>query len=232
VTIDVDDRICDAEAARLLPWFVNGRLSAADAERVTQHLERCDICRADLAEQRGLRAVLRTVGSVEYAPQAGLAKTLSRIDELARDPAPAAEDRGTGFAPDTRRRRFGATQWLAAAVVVQAVGLGAIGGAALVRHTGQAGTAGYETLSTPVPVAAVGRIRAVFAESMTVGELKALLAAQHLLIVAGPSDAGVFTLGAAAASGLERLDAPLAGLRAEPRVLFAEPVAGAGAAPR
>jgi hypothetical protein len=65
---------------------------------------------------------------------------------------------------------------------------------------------------------------------MKIGELKQLLAAQHLLIVAGPTDAGVFTLGVTdAAVDQERLEALLAGLRADPQVLFAEPATRDGA---
>ncbi len=229
VSIDVDGNICDAEAARLLPWYVNGRLSAADAERVTQHLERCETCRADLAEQRALRAALKAGSSVEYAPQAGLAKTLARIDELTRESAAGPESSRAERDPERRRRRFGVTQWLTAAVIVQAIGLGAIGGSFVVRQAGDRGLARYETLSSPAPVASGPRIRAVLSEAMTVGQLKALLAAHRLLIISGPTEAGVFTFGAIdAAPGHGRLDASLAGLRADPNVLFAEPVAADG----
>jgi anti-sigma factor RsiW len=224
VNIDVDGSICDSEAARLLPWFASGRLSATDAERVTQHLEHCEICAADLVEQRSLRATLKAGGSVEYAPQAGLARTLARIDELTREAAPAPDDSRAERDPKPRRRGFGATQWLTAAVIVQAIGLGAIGGSFLVRPAGDRTPARYETLSSPAPVANGARIRAVFSVAMTIGQLKTLLAAQHLLIVEGPTEAGVFTLGVAdVASDHARLEV-LAGLRADPHVLFAEPV--------
>ncbi len=233
VSTDVDANICDAEAARLLPWFVNGRLSAADVERVTQHLERCDVCRTDLAEQRALRATLKAAGSVEYAPQAGLAKTLARIDELTRESAPGPEGARAGRDAERRRRRFGATQWLTAAVIVQAVGLGAIGGSFVVHQADDRGLARYETRSLPAPVANGPRIRAVLSEAMTIRQLKTLLAAQKLLIVSGPTEAGVFTFGAMDATPAhERLEAPLAGLRADPNVLFAEPVPGDGAPSR
>jgi hypothetical protein len=233
VTIDVDGLVCDTEAARLLPWFVTGRLSATDAERVTQHLEHCEICRVDLADQRALRATLRTSSPVEYAPQAGLAKTMARIDELAREPA-SGFDNAAARRPDSRarQRRFGVTQWLTAAVVLQAIGLGAVGGSYFVRQPADRGKPGYETLSSPAAAANGARIRAVFAEGMTVGRLKELLAAQQLLIVAGPTEAGVFTLGATAAHDRAQWDVPLAALRADPHVLFAEPVAGDGVSPR
>jgi anti-sigma factor RsiW len=230
VNNDQEGGICDAEAARLLPWFVNGRLGAADAERVAQHLEHCAICRADLEEQRSVRAALKADGPVEYAPQAGLARTLARIDELTRDAAPA---HGTGHAAralQPARRRYGVTQWLTAAVIVQAIGLGVLGSAYLARPAGDRADARYQTLSAPVPTASGPHIRAVFSASMKIGELKQLLAAQHLLIVAGPTDAGVFTLGVTdAAVDQERLEALLAGLRADPQVLFAEPATRDGA---
>jgi len=233
VSIDVAGQVCDAEAARLLPWFVSGRLSATDADRVAQHLERCEVCRADLAEQRMLRTAMRAGSQVEYAPQAGLAKTLARIDELTREPATGALETRTERDHGARRRWFGATQWLTAAVVVQAIGLGAIGGSFLARQGGGRTPAAYQTLSAPAPLANGARIRAVFAESMTIAQLKALLAAQHLAIVAGPTEAGVFTLGSsdAGASG-GGPEAPLAALRADPHVLFAEPLAGDRGPPR
>ena len=112
---DIDSHICEAEPARLLPWFVSGRLSAADSERVTQHLEHCEICRRDVAEQRALRATLRVSDSVEYAPQAGLAKTLARIDELTREPLAGITHLAGERERAVPRRRFSATQWLAAA---------------------------------------------------------------------------------------------------------------------
>ena len=233
VSIDADGIICEAEAARLLPWFVNGRLSAADAERVTQHLEHCEICRADLVEQRALRATLKAGSSVEYAPQAGLAKTLARIDELTREAAPGREQPRAERDLGNRRRRFGAMQWLTAAVVVQAIGLGAIGGSFLVHQADDRSLARYATLSSPAPVANGPRIRAVLSEAMTVGQLKALLAAHRLSIISGPTEAGVFTFGAFdTLPGRDRSETPLAGLRADPNVLFAEPVVADGASQR
>jgi hypothetical protein len=88
---------------------------------------------------------------------------------------------------------------------VQAIGLGAVGGLFLVQQRSGRAQPGYEMLSTPTKVAAIGRIRVGFAGSLTVAELNVLLSSQHLLIIAGPTDAGVFTRGAAdAASGHDR----------------------------
>ena len=130
---------------------------------------------------------------------------------------------------DAGRPRFRAAQWLAAAVIVQAMAIGAIGGSFLVRQAGDRTQPRYETLTSPESAATGSRIRAVFSESMTIGQLKTLLAAQRLLILSGPTESGVFTLGMSdTAPNTDQLDGVLAGLRASPQVLFAEPVHGDG----
>jgi len=233
VSIDIESAACDSEAARLLPWFVTGTLSAADSERVTRHLEHCRICAADLAHERTLRATLKADGPVEYAPQAGLARTLARIDELTREMPPAPAEIATARERTPLRKRSTATRWLAAAAIVQAVGLGVLGAAVLSRPATERAAAGYQTLSAPAPAATGARIRVVFTRSTTIGELTTLLGTQRLLIIAGPSAAGVFTLGATDTTlGRDALDALLAGLRADPHVLFAEPAVNDGVAAR
>ena len=223
MTIDLEGSRCDAEAARLLPWYVAGRLPAGDLERVTRHLEHCAICRDDVAHEREVRALMKSDARVEYAPQAGLAKTLARIDELGRE-APSVTRRVATPGPSFLRRRP-ATQWLTAAVLVQAVGLGVLGSLLLNRTTAGVETPLYATLAAGVPPVAVGsHIRAVFAPTMTLAELKALLAADSLTILRGPSDAGAYTLGSIdPAFEAGRLAPMVAALRADARVLFVEP---------
>ena len=221
---------CDEEAARLLPWYVAGRLQAADFERVSSHLQRCAICRDDLAHERAIRGLLRADDSVEYAPQAGLAKTLSRIDELARDApavAPPARARAEGS-----RRRTGALQWLTAAVVVQAVAIGWLGTS--VRHRPESADGSYQTLSAdPLPTAPGTHIRVVFAPAMTLADMKTLLTANALTVVHGPSDAGAYTLAPTDARlTAGQLGATIAALRMDARVLFAEPVGNDAAVAR
>jgi hypothetical protein len=228
---------CDEEAARLLPWYVVGRLEPGDSERVVRHLERCPICRDDLAHERALRALLKSESSLQYAPQPGLAKTLARIDELEREaPAPLPDapvaPTAASAAPDAPARRVGATRWLAAAVLVQAVALGALG-TALFHRSGEDGREpNYTTLSTVEPTKVPGaHIRAVFSPSLSVGELKALLTDNALTIVAGPSDASAYTLALTDGRG-RGLEQAVAALRSDARVLFAEPAVNDGAGVR
>jgi hypothetical protein len=234
---ELEGLLCDSEAARLLPWYLTGRLAAAETGRVAQHIDQCAICREDLADQQALRSRMRADGNVEMAPQSGLAATLARIDELdrelGRDHGAAA--RATAMAPAAAirneaqplRRQRRLTRWLAAAVIVQAIGL-ALSGRALLTQSqgvlpGEAGSADYHTLSSAGPAVSGARIRVVFAPSMTTDALRALLRAQHLEIVAGPSEAGVFTLGLEAGAGSTA--AALQVLRADPLVRFSEPAA-------
>lgn len=249
---------CDSEAARLLPWHLTGRLAAADAARVAQHLSQCATCRADLESQRLLRARLRDDGPLDYAPQAGLAATLARIDELGREldvPAaatatPAAAAAGApaiAAQGHDRRARWRAPQWLAAAVVVQAIGLGILGSLLVARDAARrpAQPARYETLTAPQAEARDGQLRAVFSPDMTLGQLEQLLGARGLQVVAGPTEAGVYTLGLGPAAqeptspdatsheapSPERIGTALRALRADPRVRFAEPTAGTQVSP-
>ena len=93
-----------------------------------------------------------------------------------------------------------------------------------------------DTRSPPVPriggpalvlgsVASLGLVGVVFAPTTTLAELQEMLQANELVAVAGPSDAGIFTLALrASVTGHETRDAILARLRADPRVRFAEPL--------
>lgn len=222
MSIELEGARCNEEAARLLPWYMTGRLSPADVERVANHLQHCAICRDDMAHESAVRTRMKTDSRVEYAPQAGLAKTLSRIDELARDaPHEVSPPRVPAY---RQRQRLGAVQWLTAAVLVQALALAWLG--VSLRHPARAGAAPprYETLSSDTQHAPVGpHIRAVFTPTMTLTDLHALLAANHLMIVRGPTDAGAYTLTSTNPLMSTAQLAPIAEiLRNDARVLFAE----------
>lgn len=219
----LEDSRCDEEAARLLAWYVTGRLQPVDAARVARHLERCAICRDDVTHEVALRGLLKSESSLEYAPQPGLAKTLARIDELERE-TPASTPR-TAQIPRVPGRRFATVHWLAAAAVVQAIALGFLGTSLFHRSVQSDTQPRYETLSSaPVPVAPGSRIRAVFSPSMSLGELKALLARNALIIVRGPSDAGAYTLAFTDPRlATQRLSPAIASLRSDARVMFVEP---------
>lgn len=209
--------ICSDEAALQLPWYVNGTLSAADVKRVEAHLEHCETCRADLDMQRQLSSLMHTPASVEPSPQAGWRKLQARIDAGARPDSPLPAARHPGWRPTSRP-----VAWLAAAVVVQSVALLALAGSGLLGRSMTEMAPRYRTL-TSTPAGSGVRLRVVFAAATTLGELNELLHANQLVAIAGPSDAGLFTLAMQPPNAdVEAQRAVLARLRADPRVRFAD----------
>lgn len=222
LSIHRDSSTCTHEAARLLPWLVTGTLSEPDASRVEQHMRECAICTADFKREERLQDLMSQEPVVEQAPQPGLQDLMTRIDEVERElPLPAA---GELRAP--ARRRFGALQWLAAAAIVQAVGLGVLG-MMLWQRGAELRAPRFHTLSDSAPgVYGPGRIRVVFAPRLTVSDMQALLKSIPASVVAGPTDAGVYTI--AMPEQRTEVGPVLSQLRANSGVLFAEPQAQAG----
>jgi Putative zinc-finger len=213
-----------ATTRELIPWWVNGRLTGTEAQQVESHLAQCAECRADVAIEQRVLAGMRHRTHVEIAPQMSFQKLWSRIEEVERDvpsrPEPIAPDAASVPSPIRP-----ATRWRIAAGLLVGLALGLL--AAEEWRSISPGAPQYRT--TTVPQAATGRpaqIRVVFAPSVTVDELGGIVRGNGLAIVAGPSDAGVY--GLALTDGQDTAVAEaLAGLRADPRVRFAEPVIGA-----
>ncbi len=222
---------CPDEAARLLPWFVNGTLSAPDSQFVQSHLEHCDTCRSDAAALTRMRGLLRSPGQVEHAPHNGLRKLMQRID--AAESLPQAAERSTASAgptPAGRPARNRTAGWLAGAVVLQSLALVFVA-AGILREPGTTDGAAYRTLTTVQAPAAQPVLRVLFAPSTTLAELQALLRDHGLAAQSGPSEAGLFTLSlrTPASDPAAGQAAALARLRTDPRVHFAETL-GAGSA--
>lgn len=212
----MNDAACSSDAARLLPWFVTGRLDADDAARVEHHLRTCESCRAEVEHDRALHALLTGDDRpAALSPTAGFQALMTRISETERA-MPEATPPPSEAPPPTRR----ASRWLAAVVVVQALAL-ALLGTALWRDT--EAPAPYRTLTQGASSAATAHLRVVFAAETTAGELGTLLAAIDARIVDGPSPAGAYALALADADD-QALASSLATLRSNPRVLFAEPL--------
>jgi hypothetical protein len=88
------------EARRKLSEYAAGELSAEDAERVAEHLARCEVCRAEAGAYRGTEEALRALARVKKAPDL--------TEDLHRRTA----------APRARRRRWA---WAGALAVPVAV---------------------------------------------------------------------------------------------------------------
>jgi Putative zinc-finger len=202
------------EVNSLLAWYVNASLNAADQARVEAHLKACEGCRADLAfEQRVYRGIADEA-AVEYMPAASLKKLQGRLD-------------GSQFSAPTetprklRTRRYFSWQGaLAASVSVAAIALSLTAADRFAQRNSPQGAPNWRTVTTeslPRPPDEV--IRAVFAPNVTLVELQALLDESHLRIVAGPSEAGVYSL---AATSNTPVNDSLLRLRQHANVRFAE----------
>jgi hypothetical protein len=209
--------------ARLLPWFVTARLEPAEAARVESHLLSCAACRRDVEQQRTLGTWIRGDSRDEpTAWQPSFEKLMSRIDATER--AMQSPALPAGAVPVTHRARV--PRWLVAAVVLQAIGLGILG-SVLWQRSDETLAAQYRTLSSPpvAPGTFRPQIRVVFAPATTVREVADVLGTIGARIVDGPSPSGAYSL----ALSRPRPSADLVGtsiarLRADSRVVFAEPI--------
>ena len=213
------------EIGELIPWYLNGRIDERDRLNVEAHLARCARCRDMLALERTIFLGMSSEPAVEYMPAASLKRLNATLDALhagsAPAPAPMRQER-----LESRRFRPGAR--IAAAVVVAtaalAWGLGAI------DHGMQNLPSPYHTVTASATHPPDEVIRAVFAPSVTLEELQSLLDEAGLRIVAGPTEAGVYSL---APTSRRPVPESLAMLRRHVAVRFAETTEqGEGAARR
>lgn len=215
-----------ARAELIIPWLVNGSLAADASPALREHLATCPDCRADYEEQRQVRAAMRAEGPLIFAAESSYQKLLTRIQnpQLDRDLHAAADAPGPSRPIPPLRQRPPLVRWLAAAVILQAFALGL--GAWLWHSSPAASDARYMTLTSPLPSYDSGpRARVLFRTDLSVGALQTLLQSAGAHIIDGPEDGDVYTLGfspppGSAAALAQRIGA----LRANPGVLFAEPV--------
>lgn len=215
-----------ARAAQLIPWLANGTAPADAEPAVRGHIETCPECREDLEEQQRVCAAMRADGPLVFAAESSYQKLLARLqgaEEAAARPDPTLRPIPVP-AGQFWRHPSPLVRWLVAAVILQAFALG-IG--AWVWHAASApGADRYMTLTSAAPRYDSGpRARVVFSKALSMGSLQILLQRAGAHIIDGPADGGVYTLGFAppprSAAGLRQR---ISALRADPAVLFAEPI--------
>lgn len=209
----------------LIPWHVNGRIGEEDRRRLVSHLEACGACRTEWQLQRQIHRSMNEENGVEYIPSASLKLLQDKLCHPAGGSPPAAQPPPAAVS--------GRTPWqaaMAACVVITASALLLVA-AALSSFGGHGAPATYHTVTDPAPHAPTEVIRAVFSASMTLAELQDVLDRAGLQIVAGPTEAGVYSL---ASTDSRPNGRSLAQLRASAGVRFAEsatPVTAAGGGP-
>jgi anti-sigma factor RsiW len=197
----------------LLPWLVNGSLSASQSQRLEQHLEECTHCRTEFEAQRTLRTQLFSSEVVLDTPHASLRKLMARMEQEDTTAQPTE----TKTLPSSSR-----TRWLAAAVIVQAVALIGLAGIMTWKIQDLRQAPRYTTLSTAPRVSPTESIaRVVFAPEAASQGIAGLLRSFDAQIIAGPTEAGVYTIAFARTATEPPADA-VTRLRAHPEILFAE----------
>jgi hypothetical protein len=208
-----------------IPWIVNDSLPEAERLTVQSHLDSCADCRKEFEFQRQLASAIDAGATVDIDPRESWKRLRARIDGSNRSERPARHGQRR-----VRNMTGEWIPWLVAAMVVQAIGLGALGTVIWSKpvNTAAAGSAGsYRTLSAPESSIGNATVRVVFASDMSVGNMQALLAAAGLQVQSGPTSAGVWTLEPARDSNRSATQTALRELHDSPDVRFAEAIGSA-----
>jgi hypothetical protein len=214
------------ECWNLLPWIANESAAARDVARAEVHLRDCRECQEELEFQRQLRNAIRAEDAVVLAPQTSLQKLMQRIDTVEDiDDEPQATPADAVALP--RRKPALWSRWLPIAAAVQGIVIAALLAALWMQSSDTLNEARYTMLVSPdKPVAHGQVIRVVFTGDVALDEMNRVLRSIDAQVIAGPSEAGVYTLGlAASAQDESQVNQALAQLRADSHVRFAERVA-------
>lgn len=198
----------------LIPWYVNGTLDAEGCHRVDTHAAACEFCRSELSQDQRLYRIMNIESTVEFMPATSLKRLLARLD----DGELVTPSRVVDYRPIERRALVAAT------LVVLCLGLGVMATARFMRVSERPSEALYYTVTAPQPRTPGAVIRAVFAPTSTLSDVQAILDAAGLRIVAGPTEAGVYSL---SSDTRHTLGASLGILRANAQVRFAESIQAA-----
>lgn len=241
-----------------IPWVLAGSASAEETRCVHEHLPHCADCQAEWALQAEVQAGLNAAVPARWpSPDVALQRLLPQLGGEGRPAfATGTAAAKAGMHAGPRTASPGWTRWLVAAVLVQAVALGASGLAWLrggppvavwAANSGSAPGSVPGTSAAPSPVAGAGTdfrtlssnpaaaapatLRLVPAAGLDFAALQGLLVQTRLLIVEVAPDGR--HLGLVAADG--RVASALAALpmlRTHPGVRLAEPTAAAAATER
>ena len=208
------------QAWEAIPWIVNGSASEAETRATREHLRRCPDCREALAFEQRLRdALSHPQADIGDAAQ-GWQSLSVRLDE---NPT-RGRHVNTRMPERVRAPASVPIRWLAAAVMVEALALGTIVTSSWINRVEREPLGAYRTLSQPELPKIAPTIRVVLSSSMTLEQLRVLLNTAHLQVVAGPGEAGVWSLGPAESAAAVATEAALRELRGSPQVRFAEPI--------
>jgi hypothetical protein len=242
--IAVNERSRHEEVWLLLPWLANGRLAAPEREMAEEHVRRCADCERELEAQHLMCSAFAEPERVTYAPGPSFRKLMDRIDsdssavEPERRKAPTRAER-----PATRPRIGGSlaarlshvSLWRPPGLAWAASFLLLFGITGMMVTAYRWSEPAYIT-HTDSSAVTPNVLHIALDRSIPIGEVEELLRTGGARIVEGPGNTGILGVtpvgvvsGQTSASSANRqLRALSARLRADPRVLWIQPLADEG----
>ncbi len=242
--IALDERGRHEEVWLLLPWLANGRLAPAEREMAEEHVSHCTECERELAVQHLMGNAFTEPDRVTYAPGPSFRKLMDRIDsdssatEAQTRKAPARRERPAGrrLVGGSLAARLGnVSLWRPPGLAWAASFLILFGIAGMMATAYRWSQPVYKT-HTEASAVTPNVLHIALDRSLPIGEVEDLLRAGGARIVEGPGNTGilgVMPVGVVegqtpAATANEQLRALSARLRADPRVLWIQPLAVEG----
>ena len=188
------------QAIELLPWFLNGTLSADEQRSLEVHLEHCEECGRQLSEFRALSdAAADLSDETPEEPEGLFARVLADIDQLEAETQAPARAAPTSSGLLARALRGLEAWWepltrpTRLALATQSVALIATLGLLVTLWSP---TGSMQTLSGPEGVATSGRAHLIvgFHDGVAELEVRELLVELDGQIVHGPSSIGLYTI--------------------------------------
>jgi len=207
MTIQMNSGKDCARAWEIMPWALQSTAPREQCEWLMHHLAQCEACSAEFAQQSRLRCALSLPTDVLVDANSGLKHLLERLDAPEPDATPVR------FWSSGSRL----TRALAAAVLVQAIGIGALG----VRLWSDQAPR-YHTLSQAALLEPAGALRVVPATGMKLADWNRLLHDLDLRVIDGPNDVGAYAVVPAGSTSSSA--SVLRRLRADRDIRLAEPV--------
>ena len=234
--IALDEHSRHKQVSLLLPWMANGRLAGEDRQIAEEHVRRCGVCERELELQLRMCDAFTQPDRVIYAPGPSFRKLMERIDGDAGKSRVRSAPRSRP--PSLISRLSHVSLWRPPGIAWAASFL-ILFGITGVMFTAYRWTAPDITTRTDriVPGPDVTHVLHIALDrTLPIGEVEDLLRSGGARIVEGPDDMGVLgvkPLGivdgqTATANAHKQLRALSARLRADPRILWIEPLPNEG----